>query len=130
MGKHDREEVVKVEQLGRGGRPCLGICAGKHCAKAGTKHIVRAVRAALDEAGLGETVPVTLTKCQDYCDDGPAMTVFPGEYPYLELSPDDARRVVAEHVVDGRPVLELLPKKLRRKLERRLARAEAEAELC
>lgn len=126
MGKHDREDVVKVEQLGRAGRPCLGVCAGKHCAKAGTKHVLRAVREAVDEAGLSTSIAVVLTKCQDYCDDGPAMTVFPGGIPYLELDPEDARRVVAEHVVEGRPVFELLPKKLRRKLERRMARKEAE----
>lgn len=123
MGKHDRADVVKVEQLGRRGEVCLGICAGKHCAKAGTRLVLRAVEAALGEAGLGDAVAVTLTKCQDYCDDGPAMTVFPGGYPYVELCPQSARQVVLDHVRDGRPVLGHLHKRVRRKLERRLERA-------
>jgi (2Fe-2S) ferredoxin len=84
------------------------------------------VRAALTEAGLDTTVAVTLTKCQDYCDDGPTMTVLPGAYTYVDMSPDVARRVVLDHVRDGRPVLERLHKRLRRKLERRLARAETD----
>lgn len=128
MGKHDVADEVKLKQLIRRGDPCLGICAGKHCAKAGTKYVLRAVRAALDEAGLAETIAVTLTKCQDYCDDGPTMTVLPGEYTYVDLRPESARRVVLEHVRDGRPVLRQLNKRQRRKLERRLVAADDAAE--
>jgi (2Fe-2S) ferredoxin len=126
MGKHDHADVVKIEHLARRGEACLGICAGKHCARAGTKKIIRAVREALDEAGLATSVAVTLTKCQDYCDDGPMMTVLPGAYTYIDLCPGAARQVVLDHVRDGHPVLDQLPKRLRRKLERRLARAEAD----
>lgn len=126
MGKHDHDPVVKVEQLARGGGPCLAICAGKDCARAGSKQVIRAIEAALAEAGIAGAVPVVLTKCQDYCDDGPALTVLPGGYPYLELCAESARAVVLDHVRDGRPVLGKLHKRFRRKLERRLARAAAE----
>lgn len=118
MGKRDRERAADVEKLGRGGRACLGICAGKHCARAGAKQIIRAAQVALDEAGLTESVPVILTKCQDHCDDSPALTVFPGGYPYVELSPGDAAQVVTEHVAAGRPVLPLLHKRARKRLKR------------
>lgn len=118
MGKHDVADDIKLKQLIRRGQPCLGICAGKHCAKAGTKHVLRAVRAALEEAGLSDTIPVTLTKCQDYCDDGPTMTVLPGEYTYVGLCPASARQVVFDHVCNGRPVVKRLHKHLRRRLER------------
>lgn len=124
MGKHDHEDVVKVERLPQYGAPCLAICAGKDCARSGSKKIVRAAQTALEEAGLTDAVAVTLTKCQDYCDDGPTITVLPGAYPYVELDPESVRRVVLEHVRDGKPVLEHLHKRMRRKLERRLARAE------
>lgn len=123
MGKHDFADEVKLKQLMRRGEPCLGICAGKHCAKAGTKHVLQAVRAALEEVELGGAVAVTLTKCQDYCDDGPTMTVLPGEYTYVDLQPHSARQVVLDHVRDGRPVLKQLHKRLRRKLERRRERS-------
>lgn len=121
MGKNHEKELPKVEHLTRRNESCLAICAGKHCAKGGAKHVIRAVRAALDEAGLAETMPVVLTRCQDYCDDGPVMTVLPEEYPYLDLRERSARQVVLDHVRDGSPVLELLPKRLRRKLARREA---------
>jgi (2Fe-2S) ferredoxin len=118
MGKHDKD-LSKVEQLIRRNEACLAICVGKHCAKAGAKQVIRAARAALDETGLAGTYPVVLTKCQDYCDDGPVMAVIPGEYPYLGLCDHTARQVIFDHVRDHSPVLELLPKRIRRKLERR-----------
>lgn len=125
MGKDDHDRAVKVEQLGRAPGPCLGICAGKDCARSGAKHIIRAVQAALAEAGLDESVAIHLTKCQDHCDDGPAMTLFPGAYPYVELTPEAARQVIREHLGEGRPLLRHLQKRVRRKLERRLAAADA-----
>jgi (2Fe-2S) ferredoxin len=79
------------------------------------------VNAALDECDLADSVRVELTKCQDHCDDGPAMTVLPGGYTYVELDSESARQVVLEHLRDGRPVIRQLQKRLRRKLERRRA---------
>jgi NADH-quinone oxidoreductase subunit F len=124
MGKDDHDRVVKVEKLLKRPGACLGICAGKDCARNGAKQVIRAVHAALEEAGLAGAVGVELTKCQDYCDHGPAMTVLPGGLPYVELDAASAREVVLEHVRDGRPVLRKLHKRARRKLERRLAAAE------
>lgn len=121
MGKHKGKDVVKVEQLARCNESCLAICAGKHCARAGTKQLLRVVRAALDEAGLVETHAVVLTKCQDYCDDGPVMTVIPGAFPYIGLDEQAARQVIFDHVRDGTPVPGCLPKRIRRKLERQQA---------
>jgi (2Fe-2S) ferredoxin len=117
MGKGE-ERLAKVERLLRSGELCFGICAGKDCARSGAKHIIRAVYAALDEAGRDGAPPVALTKCQDYCDDGPAMTVAPAGLPYVELSPAAAREVVLAHVREGRPVPRFLHKKARRRLLR------------
>jgi len=70
-----------IAKLARHDQPCLAVCAGKHCAKAGTKHIRRAIQAALTHARLDGKIVVELTKCQDYCDDAPAATVRPGPFP-------------------------------------------------
>jgi (2Fe-2S) ferredoxin len=117
MGKDDK--LPSVEKLLRGGRPCLAICAGKHCARAGTRQLLNAAHAALEEVGLAGQVAVEISKCQDYCDDAPALSVGPGALPYIGVRPDDVQRIVYEHVRDGRPVLKLLHKRARRKLERR-----------
>ena len=116
MSKCDK--LSKLEKKASASRPCLAICAGKHCAKAGAKQIIRAVSAALDEAGMSNTVAVALTECQDHCDDAPAITALPGPYPYIDLAPADVRTIVAEHLGRGRPVRSLLHKRARKLLER------------
>ncbi|NJN17552.1 MAG: (2Fe-2S) ferredoxin domain-containing protein [Oscillochloris sp.] len=120
MGKSEKpKDVRKIEQLERNGKPCIGVCAGKHCARAGAKQIIRSVQATLTEAGLDERCPLVLTKCQDHCDDSPALTIIPDGYPYIEMTPELARRIVLEHIRDGEPVPEFMPKRYRRKLEKR-----------
>ncbi|NTV65728.1 MAG: (2Fe-2S) ferredoxin domain-containing protein [Oscillochloris sp.] len=118
MAKHEKDNLADVEELIRMGSPCLAICAGKHCAKAGATLVVHAAQSALQATEIAVTYPVVLTRCQDHCDDAPALTLIPGAYPYLRLRPDTVRQVIAEHVRAGNPVLDLLPRRYRRKLER------------
>ncbi len=116
MGKCDKLGAVEKQM---DGQPCLAICAGKHCAKAGTKHIIRAARAALDKDGLDGSVQIVLTKCQDHCDDAPAVTLLPGAFPYTDLAPSDVPTIVAEHLGNGKPVLSLLQKRARKRFEKK-----------
>lgn len=113
MGKHDKPR--KVEKLAASERPCLAVCAGKHCAKAGAKHILRAAHSALAQVGLEGQVGIELTKCQDYCDDAPTVTVLPG--PYIELTPKNILQIVLEHLANNRPLRALLHKRARRQLD-------------
>lgn len=115
MSKHDTLKVA--ERAAHAARPCLAICAGKHCAKAGAKQIRRAAEATLEELELEESVTVIWTKCQDYCDDAPALTILPAALPYTELTQKTVRQIVTSHLRDGLPVRELLEKKARRRLK-------------
>jgi (2Fe-2S) ferredoxin len=78
---------------------------------------LKAAHTALTQAGLAGEVRVELTKCQDYCDDAPAVTVLPGPYPYIELTPMAVLQIVLEHLTNGRPLRAFLHKRARRRLE-------------
>lgn len=116
MGKN--EKVRSIEKLADSDRSCIGVCAGKHCAKAGTKHILRALQSSLAEACLTDKVAVELTKCQDYCDDAPSLTVLPGPYPYIDLTPATAQQIVTEHIVKGKVIVSMLDKRTRKRLKK------------
>lgn len=120
MASVDKVKVIakKLEP----GKRCLAICAGKHCAKAGAKHIIHAARAAVSEQNLDGQVKVVLTKCQDHCDDAPALTVLPGKLAYVQLQPDDLPRIVRKHLVKGKPVTALLTRRSRKRLKRKKLR--------
>lgn len=115
MSKHDTLKVA--ERAAHSARLCLAICAGKHCAKAGAKQIRRAVEATLEDLALEESATVILTKCQDYCDDAPSLTILPAGLPYTELTQKTVRQIVTSHIRDGLPVRELLEKKARKRLK-------------
>ncbi|WP_129670859.1 ferredoxin [Candidatus Chloroploca sp. Khr17] len=120
MGKHDRERGPSIEQVARNGQPCIAVCGGKHCARAGGGMILQAAEAALHEADLTQAVTVVQTRCQDFCDDGPVLTLVPGMYPYLHLCPVSTRQIVLDHVRDGNPVLDKLHRRMRKRLARKL----------
>jgi (2Fe-2S) ferredoxin len=119
MAKHGKPATIKA--LIRDDQPCLAICVGKKCAKAGAKHILAAARAGLEEAALAD-IPLRLTKCQDYCDDAPMLAILPGEYPYINLTPAGVRQIIVAHLGEGQPVGELLHKRARRRLEKQARR--------
>jgi (2Fe-2S) ferredoxin len=119
MAKHGKPATIKA--LIRDDQPCVAICVGKKCAKAGAKHILAAARAGLEDAALAD-IPLRLTKCQDYCDDAPMLAILPGEYPYLNLTPAGVRQIIVAHLGQGQPVGELLHKRARRRLEKQARR--------
>lgn len=104
----------------------LRICTGKHCSRGGADGVLRAVQAAVEELGPDVAVAVKSVSCQDYCDDGPILTVLPGGFTYIKLHPQAAQQIVREHVGEERPMLEHLHPRLRRKLERRMGRTDGD----
>lgn len=87
------------------------LCTGPRCTLRGALKVWKTVRSELLTAQRMETangVLLTRTHCQFPCNLGPVATVYPDRCWYRIASHDDARRLVREHLVDGRPVQDLL----------------------
>ncbi|MGY5884318.1 (2Fe-2S) ferredoxin domain-containing protein [Modestobacter lacusdianchii] len=83
------------------------VCRGPRCAVLGAAGVTTALTDELAAAGLGDDdVLVTVTGCLVPCARGPWAVVHPEDTWYGELDADRVRRVVAEHLVAGRPVEE------------------------
>lgn len=117
MAKYEKPSKLKKLRKQEFEHPCLAVCAGKHCAKAGTKHILHTIHETVSTNNL-EDLEIVLTKCQDHCDDGPVVTILPGEFPYVELTPQAINQILNEHIGQNQPVLSLLHKRMRKRLER------------
>lgn len=75
---------------------------------AGAGKVYDAFAEAVKESGLTDA-DVVGTGCVGRCDLEPMAEVARGGEPpvlYVRLDPDKARRIVAEHLVDGTPVEE------------------------
>ena len=83
----------------------IGIAGGSG---SGKTTVVKAITDAIGETGLVD-VAVSLTGCIGLCQYEPIVEVTgeDGEkVTYINMTPEKARRVVAEHVVNGKPVTE------------------------
>ncbi|MCK7529908.1 MAG: hypothetical protein MZV63_02000 [Marinilabiliales bacterium] len=53
-------------------------------------------------------VQVIMTGCFGFCEKGPVVKVMPDNTFYVQVKPEDAPVIVAEHVIKGRAVQRLL----------------------
>ncbi len=88
---------------------CL-VCGGTGCESSRADEIYRNLVRACDAHGLGSQVQVVKTGCFGFCEKGPIVKILPEQSFYVEVKPEDAERIVAEHLLKGRPVKDLLYK--------------------
>jgi (2Fe-2S) ferredoxin len=81
------------------------VCtSGKTCSEQGSSGVHEAMKKAIKEAGLKHTVRVNHAGCMNQCGNGPMVVVYPQDVWYADVSAAGGRRIVAEHLVGGRPV--------------------------
>jgi len=84
------------------------VCGGTACQSSKSEEIYKNFISELEAAGIKEDVQVVITGCFGFCEKGPIVKVLPDESFYVEVKPTDAKEIVAEHLVKGRPVKRLL----------------------
>ncbi len=111
MGKLRPEDLVKIAEKMRratalrdgAARARITVHMGTCGISAGARGIMSALMAALDERNV-EDVTLTTSGCAGLCSREPMMTVaLKGEAPvkYVDLTPEKAANVFAEHVMGG-----------------------------
>ena len=76
---------------------------------AGARPVLNTLAQEVQSRGLTDRISVTQTGCVGMCRLEPMVDVYmPGQekVTYVKLTPDMVPRIVAEHIVNGRPVLE------------------------
>ena len=86
----------------------LLVCGATGCRAAESSLILESLKRELEEKGLGNEVQVIMTGCFGFCEKGPVVKVMPDNTFYVQVKPEDAAVIVAEHVIKGRPVQRLL----------------------
>ena len=106
-----RDQVRKDLDL-RGGahRAKIIVCMGTCGIAAGARDTMKAIMAAL-EANHIDDVAVVAAGCQGFCEQEPLIEVQMQDQPavrYGHVTAAAAQRIVAEHIVAGRKVDELV----------------------
>ena len=98
----------------------LLVCGGTGCVASHGVELYDALKRELAEQGVSDEAQVVRTGCFGFCEKGPIVKVLPDETFYVTVKPEDAKEIVAEHVVKGRPVARLLYDKAQSQMNTKL----------
>ncbi len=84
------------------------ICGGIPCSSKGCRQVKEALTDELQKRGIADEIPVEVVGCIGDCSLGPAVIVYPEGIIYQQLTPEDARTIVREHLIAGQVVESLL----------------------
>ncbi|MGQ9479646.1 MAG: NADH-ubiquinone oxidoreductase-F iron-sulfur binding region domain-containing protein [Thermoproteota archaeon] len=86
----------------------VNVCCSSGCMPFGALRVLSAFKDAVKEFGVEDKCQVARTGCIGTCSIAPAVLVEPGDYLYQNITPEKAREIIKEHVVNGKPVRSLL----------------------
>jgi NADH:ubiquinone oxidoreductase subunit F (NADH-binding)/(2Fe-2S) ferredoxin/NAD-dependent dihydropyrimidine dehydrogenase PreA subunit len=86
----------------------LLVCGGTGCRASESEQLFHNLKNAVIEKGLENDVQVITTGCFGFCEKGPIVKVMPDNTFYTQVKPDDAIKIIEEHVIKGRKVHRLL----------------------
>ena len=97
-----------VKGNGKPARRVLLICAGGACISCGEAPVWAALEKELVRNNLQDTVQMVQTGCMSACDMGPIVIVRPDNVLYQHVKPEDAGRIVQQHMLRDEPVRDLM----------------------
>ncbi len=86
------------------------VCGGTGCTSGGSDKILETLREGIKANGLDKEITVVQTGCHGMCEAGPIVIVYPEGTFYTHVKQQDAKEIVAEHLLKGRVVERLLYK--------------------
>lgn len=86
----------------------LLVCGGTGCHASSSDQLLNNLKTIVADKGLENDVQVIATGCFGFCEKGPIVKVMPDNTFYTQVTPNDAREIIEEHVIKGRKVERLL----------------------
>jgi NADP-reducing hydrogenase subunit HndC len=88
----------------------LLVCTGNGCKSSQSQNLTERLRKEIENQGLGDYAQVVTTGCFGFCEKGPMIKVLPDNIIYTKVKPEDAKDIVEENLVRGRPLTRLFYK--------------------
>ncbi len=84
------------------------VCGGTGCESTRADEIYTHLIRECELQNVESDVQVVKTGCFGFCEQGPVVKILPDESFYVKVQPEDAKELIEEHIVKGRPVERLL----------------------
>ena len=109
MTVEDLRELAEKEQARQQQfKHRIVYCSAAGCVSCGGQATGEAIKKALAEYDLLKECEVLGTGCMGLCGEGPLVKILPEETLYQHVDENVGRKIVEEHLVQGRPVKENL----------------------
>jgi len=86
------------------------VCGGTGCISGGSAQIIETLLKNIKANFLEKEIDVIQTGCHGMCEAGPIVVIYPEGTFYTHVNTEDAKEIVAEHLLKGRIVKRLLQK--------------------
>ncbi|MCL1993422.1 MAG: NAD(P)H-dependent oxidoreductase subunit E [Spirochaetes bacterium] len=86
------------------------VCSGTACESNKGIEIFEKLNSEAERLGVSGEVQIIKTGCFGFCERGPIVKVLPEDSFYVDVTPEDAPEIIAEHILKGREVSRLLYK--------------------
>lgn len=83
------------------------VCGGTGCTSSGSKKVIDTLKNEIKEKDIKDVL-VVKTGCFGLCALGPIVIVYPEGAFYSQTTPEGARRIIDEHIIEGRVCKDLL----------------------
>jgi len=84
------------------------VCGGTSCDSNQGAKLSESLKKEIESAGLANDTQLVRTGCFGFCEKGPIVKILPEGTFYVQVKPEDAKAIVAEHIVKGNKVTRLL----------------------
>lgn len=101
---HLDDEVIEGQQYEKE----ILICAGTGCISSKSGEFVNALKEELAKNELTNKVNIVKTGCFGLCAQGPIVIIYPEAVFYHQVQPKHAKKIVSDHLINGKLVEKLL----------------------
>lgn len=86
----------------------ISVCCGTGCMASRSQEIKDQLEFWIKEERLQEKVEVMISGCFGFCEKGPIVKISPDHTFYVKVKPEDAERIIKEHVMKRTVIDDLL----------------------
>jgi NADP-reducing hydrogenase subunit HndC len=84
------------------------VCGGTGCHASLSDELLDNLTYEIEANALENDVQAIKTGCFGFCEKGPIVKIMPDNTFYTQVTPDDAKEIIAEHIIKGRRIERLL----------------------
>ena len=99
---------IKKGKQNKDGKYNISICGGTGCQASQSEKIKEELERFAKLYGVDDRVTISITGCFGFCEKGPIVKISPDHTFYIKIKPENAERIIKEHIVEGKLIDDFL----------------------